>query len=67
MRSFGAVVTSTICSVILLISDTFTFYNKYTTGSRYYWVSGILAVLFLFFFISNIRDIIKKNYVTSTQ
>jgi uncharacterized membrane protein YdcZ (DUF606 family) len=67
MRSFGALVTSTISSVLLLILNTFTFYNKYKTGSTYYWVNGILGVLFLFFLIANIRDIIKKNYVTSTQ
>ena len=65
MRSFGSIVTSTICSIILVIWNILTFYNKYTTGSKYAWISGILAVLFLAFLINNAKDIIKKNYITS--
>ncbi|MGR5985427.1 hypothetical protein ACUC2M_13820 [Bacillus cytotoxicus] len=65
MRSFGSIVTSTICSIILVIWNILTFYNKYTTGDKYAWISGILAVLFLAFLINNAKDIIKKNYITS--
>ncbi|MFE6139519.1 hypothetical protein [Bacillus sp. NPDC057893] len=67
MRSFGSLLTSTICSIILLIWNLLSFYTGFTTGRTYYWVNGIIAVIFLLFFILNMRDIIKKNYRTSEQ
>ncbi|PDY75542.1 hypothetical protein COA08_27700 [Bacillus cereus] len=36
MRSFGSLVISTLCSVILVISNTYSFYDKFTTGGTYY-------------------------------
>ncbi|MBE7122940.1 MULTISPECIES: hypothetical protein [Bacillus] len=67
MRSLGSLVISTICSVILIIWNGFTFYDKFTTGNTYFWISGIIGILFLLFFIRDMRDIIKKNYRTSTD
>ncbi|MGE7939865.1 hypothetical protein [Bacillus paramycoides] len=67
MRSFGSLLISTICTTILLIWNLFSFYNGFTMGSTYYWVNGIVAMIFLLFFIVNMRDIIKKNYRTSGQ
>ncbi|WP_242248922.1 hypothetical protein [Bacillus cereus group sp. BfR-BA-01523] len=67
MRSFGSLLISTICSAILLIWSSLSFYTGFTTGHTYYWVNGIIAAVFLLFFISNMRDIIKKNYRTSEQ
>ncbi|MEH7459350.1 hypothetical protein V7183_19685 [Bacillus sp. JJ1127] len=67
MRSLGSLVTSTVCSVILIIWNAYTFYDKFITGNAYFWISGIIGVLFLLFFIRDMRDIIKKNYRTSTQ
>ena len=67
MRSLGSLVTSTVCSVILIIWNAYTFYDKFTTGNAYFWISGIIGVLFLLFFIRDMRDIITKNYRTSTQ
>ncbi|MEB9974986.1 hypothetical protein P4K82_26075 [Bacillus cereus] len=40
-------------------------YNGFTTGRTYYWINGIGAVIFLLFFILNMRDFTKKNYRTS--
>ncbi|WP_082246073.1 hypothetical protein [Bacillus gaemokensis] len=65
MRSFGSLVTSTICSVILIIWNTYSFYDKFTTGNTYFWISGIIAAIFLLFFIRDMQDLIKKNYKTS--
>ncbi|MGG5765744.1 MULTISPECIES: hypothetical protein [Bacillus cereus group] len=67
MRSFGSLLISTICSAILVISSAYSFYDKFTTGGTYYWVSGIIGIIFLLFFIANMRDIINKNYRTSTD
>ncbi|MEN1938964.1 hypothetical protein AAIE21_26425 [Paenibacillus sp. 102] len=65
MKSFGALITSTIFSVLLVYYNVNSFYNKFTSGNTYYWVNAILAVLFLISLIINIKDIIKKNYTTS--
>ncbi|MDA2474606.1 hypothetical protein P4L13_25575 [Bacillus anthracis] len=65
MRSFSALLISTICSTILLVWNSLSFYNGFTKGHTYYWVNGIIALVFLLFFILNMRDIIKKNYRTS--
>ncbi|WP_144469682.1 hypothetical protein [Bacillus thuringiensis] len=65
MRSFSALLISTICSTILLIWNSLSFYTRFTTGHTYYWINGIIALVFLLFFILNMRDIIKKNYRTS--
>ncbi|MCQ6358144.1 MULTISPECIES: hypothetical protein [Bacillus] len=67
MRSLGSLMISTICSVILVIWNSYSFYDKFTTGNTYYWISGIIGIIFLLFFIGNMRDIIKKNYRTSTD
>ncbi|HHK5548793.1 MULTISPECIES: hypothetical protein [Bacillus] len=67
MRSFGSLLTSTICTTILLIWNLLSFYTGFTAGRTYYWVNGIIAMIFLLFFILNMRDIIKKNYRTSEQ
>ncbi|MFJ8457287.1 hypothetical protein [Bacillus paramycoides] len=67
MRSFGSLVTSTICSVILVIWNSYSCYDGFTMGRPYYWVNGIAAVIFLLFFIVDMRNIIKKNYRTSEQ
>ena len=64
MRSLGSLITSTICSVILITWNACTFYDKFTTGNTYFWISGIIGILFLLFFIRDMRDIIKKNYRT---
>ncbi|WP_252188054.1 hypothetical protein [Bacillus sp. RIT 809] len=65
MRSLRSLVISTICSVILIIWNSLSFYDKYTMGYAYYWVSGIIDLLFLLFFIRDMRDILNKNYTTS--
>ncbi|MGU3355395.1 MULTISPECIES: hypothetical protein [Bacillus] len=65
MRSFGSLMISTVCSVLLIIWNTYSFYSGYTTGRTYYWINGIAAVIFLLFFILNMRDFKKKNYRTS--
>ncbi|MES5866831.1 MULTISPECIES: hypothetical protein [Bacillus cereus group] len=64
MRSFGSLMISTVCSVLLVIWNTYSFYNGFTTGHTYYWINGIAAVIFLLFFILNMRDFKKKNYRT---
>ncbi|KAA0742669.1 hypothetical protein DN389_24095 [Bacillus sp. AY3-1] len=65
MRSFSSLIISTICSVLLIIWNFYSFYNGLTTGRTYYWINGITAVIFLLFFILNMRDFKKKNYRTS--
>ncbi|MCU4785059.1 hypothetical protein ACD650_11080 [Bacillus anthracis] len=67
MRSFSSLLISTICSTILLVWNSLSFYTEFTTGHTYYWIYGIIALVFLLFFILNMRDIIKKNYKTSGQ
>ncbi|PEN14125.1 hypothetical protein CN630_33190 [Bacillus wiedmannii] len=67
MRSFSSLSISTICSIILLVWSSLSFYTGFTTGHTYYWIYGIIALVFLLFFILNVRDIIKKNYRTSGQ
>ncbi|PEM15233.1 hypothetical protein [Bacillus toyonensis] len=67
MRSFGSLMTSTICSVILIIWNAYSFNDGFTMGRTYYWINGIAAVIFLLFFIVDMRNIIKKNYRTSEQ
>ncbi|PEC22218.1 hypothetical protein COM96_10565 [Bacillus cereus] len=65
MRSLSSLIISTVCSVILILWNAISFYEKFTTGNSYYWLSGILGLVFVFFLIQNIRDIINKNYKTS--
>ncbi|MCU5600969.1 hypothetical protein MKX31_26955 [Bacillus sp. FSL M8-0063] len=65
MRSFGSLIISTVCSVLLIIWNAYSFYNGFTIGRTYYWINGIAAVIFLLFFILNMRDFKKKNYRTS--
>ncbi|MDR4984312.1 hypothetical protein CN491_01470 [Bacillus cereus] len=65
MRSLSSLIISTVCSVILILWSAILFYEKFTTGNSYYWLSGIIGVVFVFFLIQNIRDIINKNYKTS--
>ncbi|MED1286148.1 MULTISPECIES: hypothetical protein [Bacillus] len=67
MRSFGSLMISTICSIILIIWNAYSFYDGFTMGRTYYWVNGIAAVIFFLFFIVNMREICKKNYRTSEQ
>ncbi|PDY49571.1 hypothetical protein [Bacillus toyonensis] len=67
MRSFSSLLISTICSTILLVWNSLSFYTGFTTVHTYYWIYGIIALVFLLFFILNIRDIIMKNYRTSGQ
>ncbi|TFW48652.1 hypothetical protein ES895_26910 [Bacillus sp. 007/AIA-02/001] len=61
MRSFSSLLISTICSTILLVWNSLSFYTEFTTGHKYYWVNGIIALVFLLFFFLNMQDIIKKN------
>ncbi|OQR56920.1 DMT family transporter [Bacillus sp. CDB3] len=65
MKSLSSLIISTICSVALIIWNAISFYEKFTTGNSYYWISGILGMFFVFFFIQNMRDFINKNYKTS--
>ncbi|MGN4443389.1 DMT family transporter [Bacillus cereus group sp. MYBK79-1] len=65
MRSLSSLIVSTICSIILILWNALSFYEKFTKGNSYYWLSGILGLVFVFFFIQNIRDILNKNYKTS--
>ncbi|WIG24948.1 hypothetical protein [Bacillus toyonensis] len=65
MRSFSSLLISTVCSILLVIWNAYSFYNGFTTGRTYYWINGIAAVIFLLFFIVDMRNIIKKNYRTS--
>nr|WP_144611673.1 DMT family transporter [Bacillus cereus] len=65
MRSLSSLILSTICSIILILWNGLSFYEKFTTGNSYYWLSGILGLVFVFFFIQNMRDILNKNYKTS--
>ncbi|MBP3971235.1 DMT family transporter [Bacillus sp. WL1] len=65
MRSLSSLIVSTICSIILILWNGLSFYEKFTTGNSYYWLSGILGLVFVFFFIQNMRDILNKNYKTS--
>ncbi|PHD96656.1 hypothetical protein [Bacillus toyonensis] len=65
MRNFSSLLISTVCSVLLVIWNAYSFYNGFTTGRTYYWINGIASVIFLLFFIVDMRNIIKKNYRTS--
>ncbi|WP_413776755.1 MULTISPECIES: DMT family transporter [Bacillus] len=65
LRSLSSLIVSTICSIILILWNGLSFYEKFTTGNSYYWLSGILGLVFVFFFIQNMRDILNKNYKTS--
>ncbi|AYF06971.1 hypothetical protein CN386_24185 [Bacillus cereus] len=65
MRSLSSLIVSTICSIILILWSALSVYERFTTGNSYYWLSGILGLVFVFFFIQNIRDILNKNYKTS--
>ncbi|PFN19794.1 hypothetical protein COJ50_23390 [Bacillus cereus] len=65
MRSLSSLIISTVCSVILILWNAISFYEKFTTGNSYFWLSGILGLVFVFFLIQNIQDIINKNYKTS--
>ncbi|OUA07473.1 hypothetical protein COK00_10650 [Bacillus cereus] len=62
MRSLSSLVVSTICSIILILWNALSFYEKFTTGNSYYWLSCIIGLVFVFFFIQNMRDILNKNY-----
>ncbi|PFZ33395.1 hypothetical protein COL66_07520 [Bacillus wiedmannii] len=64
MRSLSSLIVSTICSIILILWSALSFYERFTTGNSYYWLSGILGLVFVFFFIQNMRDILNKNYKT---
>jgi len=63
LKSFGMLVFSTVLSAGLLYYNAQSFYNRFTSGNTYYWVNGILAVIFLVFLYNNAKDIIKKNYI----
>ncbi|MDF9662276.1 hypothetical protein COF07_08465 [Bacillus wiedmannii] len=65
MRSLSSLIVSTICSIILILWSALSFYERFTTGNSYYWLSGILGLVFVLFFIQNMRDILNKNYKTS--
>ncbi|MDM5194058.1 hypothetical protein QUG02_13880 [Bacillus hominis] len=65
MRSLSSLIISTICSVTLIIWDAISFYERFTTRNSYYWISGVLSMFFVFFFIQNMLDFINKNYKTS--
>ncbi|HHK5533543.1 TPA: DMT family transporter [Bacillus mobilis] len=65
MRSLSSLIVSTICSIILILWSALSFYERFTTGNSYYWLGGILGLVFVFFFIQNMRDILNKNYKTS--
>ncbi|HDR7438052.1 MULTISPECIES: DMT family transporter [Bacillus] len=65
MRSLNSLIVSTICSIILILWNALSFYEKFTTGNSYYWLSGIIGLVFVFFFIQNMREILNKNYKTS--
>ncbi|PGD33627.1 hypothetical protein COM27_17345 [Bacillus wiedmannii] len=65
MRSLSSLIVSTICSIILILWSALSFYERFTTGNSYYWHSGILGLVFVLFFIQNMRDILNKNYKTS--
>ncbi|KAA0788425.1 hypothetical protein COJ27_14665 [Bacillus cereus] len=65
MRSLSSLIVSTICSIILILWSALSFYERFSTGNSYYWLSGILGLVFMFFFIQNMRDILNKNYKTS--
>ncbi|MCC2339928.1 hypothetical protein CN272_15135 [Bacillus anthracis] len=65
MRSLSSLIVSTICSMLLILWNAYSFYEKFTTGNSYYWLSGILGLVFVYFFIQNMRDILNKNYKTS--
>ncbi|WP_395760550.1 hypothetical protein [Bacillus sp. 3G2] len=63
MKSFGMLVISTVLSAGLLYYNAQSFYNMFASGNTYYWVNGILAVIFFVFLYKNAKDIIKKNYI----
>ncbi|HFK1681070.1 hypothetical protein F3I01_01625 [Bacillus sp. SRB1LM] len=65
MRSLSSLIVSTICSMLLILWNAYSFYEKFRTGHSYYWLSGILGLVFVYFFIQNMRDILNKNYKTS--
>ncbi|MFD3217959.1 hypothetical protein RAC82_20570 [Bacillus sp. BR_7a] len=65
MRSLSSLIVSTICSILLILWNANSFYEKFKTRNSYYWFSGILGLVFVFFFIQNMRDILNKNYKTS--
>ncbi|HFJ9453837.1 hypothetical protein CN268_04230 [Bacillus anthracis] len=65
MRSLSSLIVSTICSILLILWNAYSFYEKFTTGNSYYWLSGILGLVFVYFFIQNMRDILNKKYKTS--
>ncbi|PEP94559.1 hypothetical protein, partial [Bacillus toyonensis] len=59
MKSFGMLASSALFSLFLLLFNVQSFYNKYTEENTYYWINGVLAVIFLISFIIHIKDIIK--------
>ncbi|PGC18003.1 hypothetical protein COM11_28330 [Bacillus pseudomycoides] len=65
MKSFGTLACSAFFTVVLILYNVQSFYNKFTAGNTYYWVNVVLVVIFLISFIIDIKDIIKKNYKTS--
>ncbi|MCI0766048.1 hypothetical protein [Bacillus sp. TL12] len=65
MKSFGTLACSAFFSVMLILYNVQSFYNKFTAGNTYYWVNVVLVVIFLISFTIDIKDIIKKNYKTS--
>ncbi|WP_410491038.1 DMT family transporter [Bacillus tropicus] len=65
LRSLSSLIVSTICSMLLILWNAYSFYEKFTTGNSYYWLSGILGLVFVYFFIQNMRDILNKKYKTS--
>ncbi|MDT3497426.1 hypothetical protein NLU03_24415 [Bacillus toyonensis] len=67
MKSFGMLASSALFSLFLLLFNVQSFYNKYTEENTYYWINGVLVVIFLISFIIHIKDIIKKNYTTSLK
>lgn len=67
MKSFLSVISATILSAVLFIFNVYSCYDKYNEGDTSYWINAAVAVVFLIFFISNLKRAIKENYKTSTE
>ncbi|CAM4403462.1 chorismate synthase [Bacillus manliponensis] len=67
MKSFLSVISATILSAVLFIFNVYSCYTKYNEGDTSYWISGAVSVVFLVFFVSNLKRAIKEDYKNSTE
>ncbi|CAM4395878.1 chorismate synthase [Bacillus manliponensis] len=67
MRSLLSVISATILSAVLFIFNVYSCYDKYNAGDTSYWINAAVSIVFLVFFVSNLKRAIKENYKTSAE